>query len=139
MRTPTRDELRAHLDEIDSGYLLLAVCLFQLIDDGAKFSLTDSEILIFSEKWCPFCAIPLPAEDWQANYLIDIITNRMIHNVNILEELREHLQRGCKVAMLSGDRLRVYSRHGVTIRTIELNDLPELTAAYVIDEATPYL
>lgn len=75
MRTPGKEALRAMVQngEVDSGYLLAAVSLYQLIDDGADFSLTETHIVIFSQMWCPYCTLLLPETDWQADYLIDII------------------------------------------------------------------
>lgn len=80
MRTPGKDALRAMVqnNEVGGGYLLAAASLYQLIDDGAEFSLTDTHIVIFSPLWCPFCTMELPGVDWQAEYLIDIITPNII-------------------------------------------------------------
>lgn len=80
MKRPDRQTLRVMVqnDVIDGGYLLAAVCLYQLIDDGAEFSLTDTHIVVFSPMWCPYCTMALPDDEDEAAYLIDIITPYLI-------------------------------------------------------------
>jgi hypothetical protein len=76
MITPNKEALRQMVRDglIDDGYLLVAVCLHQLVDGGAVFFLSETQIEFIAPGVCDWCRVVLPLNDVIANYYIDIIT-----------------------------------------------------------------
>ena len=80
MKYPDKEVLRAMVKtgEVVDGYLMIAACLYQLVEDGADFYLTDTQICFVLPGTCDWCAQDLPDEEWKANYYIDIITPNLV-------------------------------------------------------------
>lgn len=45
-----------------------------LVENGAQFYLTETDILFSMPGVCEWCAQALPDEDWKQDYYIDLIT-----------------------------------------------------------------
>lgn len=77
---PNKEQLRAMVQsgEVVDGYLMVAACFYQLVDDGARFYLSETEIKFCLPGVCNWCAQSLPLEDWKQDYYIDIITPNLV-------------------------------------------------------------
>jgi hypothetical protein len=60
-------------------------------------------------------------------------------NEDIIEVVRDAMQRKFKVLLLDGERVRLYNAHGVTMRTIALENYDDETQMEVIDLILPFL
>lgn len=79
-RYPDKETLREMIrtGKVVDGYLMVAACFHQLVDDGALFYLTEYEIKFSMPGVCEWCSQSLPFEEWKANYYIDIITPNIV-------------------------------------------------------------
>lgn len=60
-------------------------------------------------------------------------------DLEIIQAIVDCIDNEGKLLILSGERLRLYNKHHVTMRTISLNDYSEEAQTYIIDMITPYL
>lgn len=79
-RYPDKETLRAMVasGEVVDGYLMIAACFYQLVDDGAQFYVTETQIKFSLPGVCDWCAQDLPDEEWKADYYIDIVTPNIV-------------------------------------------------------------
>jgi hypothetical protein len=77
---PNKETLRAMVQngEVTDGYLMVAACFYQLVEDGARFYLTETQIKFCMPGVCDWCAQDLPDEEWKQDYYIDIITPNIV-------------------------------------------------------------